>query len=123
MAKQNTAAPPRRPETARPATTRRPATTQRRQRAEVSRIQWSIPLRKQNLILLVIGIVVIAAAYGLMATAISADPANNQGIWNNANAVTFAPILAVIGYCIIIPLAILYRPKGTAQDENTEATS
>jgi hypothetical protein len=87
---------------------------------ETSKIEWNIPLRKENLMLMVGGIVVIIAAYLLMATAISPTPDNNQGVWNNANAVTLAPILAVIGYCIIVPFAIMYRPKRDADESSDE---
>jgi hypothetical protein len=122
MAKQQTVITPRRPETR--TTTRRPVGTQRLTRQpEMSRIEWNIPLRKENLFLLVGGIVVIAAAYMLMATAISPDPANNLGTWNNVNAVTIAPILAVIGYCIIVPIAIMYRPKGSPETTTDETSA
>jgi sterol desaturase/sphingolipid hydroxylase (fatty acid hydroxylase superfamily) len=121
MAKQQTVITPRRPETR--TTARRPVGTQRLTRQpEMSKIEWNIPLRKENLFMLVGGIVVIAAAYMLMATAISPDPATNLGTWNNANAVTFAPILAVIGYCIIVPIAIMYRPKGSPENTTDETS-
>lgn len=73
---------------------------------------WGFSFGKMNLILLLVGVAVIVIGYLLMGTAISdGDPAMNDGIWNNANAVTFAPILLTIGYGFIIPFAILYRGK------------
>jgi hypothetical protein len=64
-------------------------------------------------------IVLMVIGYLLMATAVSPDPADNEGIWNNANAVTWAPILLVIGYCIMVPIAIMWRPKDEADTRST----
>lgn len=35
----------------------------------------------------------------------------SQGPWNSFMSLTVAPILLVIGYCVLFPLAILYRKK------------
>ncbi|KXK52266.1 MAG: DUF3098 domain-containing protein [Chlorobi bacterium] len=79
---------------------------------------WGFSFGRTNLILLLAGVAVIVVGYLLMGTAITdGDPAMNDGIWNNANAVTIAPILLTIGYGIIIPFAILYR--GKKQEEAT----
>lgn len=73
---------------------------------------WGFSFGQTNLIILLVGVAVIVAGYLLMGTAITdGDPAMNDGIWNNANAVTIAPILLTIGYGVIIPFAILYRGK------------
>ena len=121
MAKQ-TAAPARKTQT-RTTTARRTEGVTRKVRTEESKIQWGIPLGKKNLMLMGGAIGIIAIGYLLMATAISDDPANNQGIWNNANAVTFAPILLVIGYCIVAPIAIMWRPKKDETDNSAESAS
>ena len=42
-----------------------------------------------------------------MATGISDQPALADGKWNNPLAVSVAPVLLVIGYCVIIPYALL----------------
>lgn len=69
--------------------------------------KWEFPLEKQNLILLAIGLVVILIGYALMSTGITEEPAIPDGKWNNPMAVTIAPVLLIIGYCVIIPVAIL----------------
>ncbi|MBL7986610.1 MAG: DUF3098 domain-containing protein [Chlorobi bacterium] len=85
---------------------------------------WGFSFGKMNLILLLVGIAVIVIGYLLMGTAITdGDPAMNDGIWNNANAVTFAPILLTIGYGLIIPFAILYRGKKESLTEPEEAAA
>ncbi len=118
---------------ARPASTgNRPANRQRggsavRRRAVVDRskpeIEFNFPLDKTDGIIIAIGIAVSVIGYFLMKTAITGDVANNDGIWNNANAVTFAPILLTIGYCIIIPFGILRRRPGhNPADHASEST-
>lgn len=79
--------------------------------ASSRKVQWSFPLRRENFILLAIGIATIVVGYMFMLTAITNDPAQHQQVWNNALAVTVAPILLVIGYAVIIPIALLYRSK------------
>lgn len=95
----------------------------RRVRVAESRVTWNLPLGKTNGLIFLGGLAVIIIGYMLMATAISDDPANNNGIWNNANSVTIAPILLTIGYCVIVPLALMYRRKQTetAPESGTEA--
>lgn len=55
------------------------------------------------------GLAIIFAGY----FALSASP------WDNPIALTLAPILLVIGYCIVIPFGIIYKKKKTAAPENT----
>jgi hypothetical protein len=72
-----------------------------------------LPLEKTNYMILLVGIVVIAAGY----LALSSGP------WDGALALTVAPILLVAGYCAIIPFGILYRPKKSAPAaEHTEVS-
>lgn len=75
------------------------------------KVRWKFPLQRQNFILLAVGVVLIIVGYALMLTAITNDPIEHQQAWNNPLAVTVAPILLVIGYAVVIPLALLYRPK------------
>jgi heme/copper-type cytochrome/quinol oxidase subunit 2 len=77
--------------------------------------RWSFPLERHNVILLAIGVAIIIVAYILMLTANTSDPVQHQQLWNNPLAVTVAPILLVLGYAVIIPIAILYRPKKSHQ--------
>lgn len=76
-----------------------------------STARWSFPLKRQNFILLVVGVAIIIAAYALMLTANTDDPVKHQQVWNNPFAVTIAPILLVLGYAVVIPIALFYRPK------------
>lgn len=74
---------------------------------------WKFPLQKQNFLIIGFGIVVIIVGYLLMATGITEEPALPDGKWNNVFAVSIAPILLVIGYCVIIPFGIFksFPPK------------
>jgi len=56
---------------------------------------------KINYIIFAIGIAVIIAGYFCMAT----------GETYSVRSLTVAPIILLIGYLVIIPLAILYRKK------------
>jgi hypothetical protein len=88
------------------AKSKRPIGKQKQQ--SISSASWNFPLDSYNYKILGIGAIVIAIAYGLMSTAISDDPTQ----WNNPMAVTIAPVLLAIGYCIIIPYGLLARKKG-----------
>ncbi len=86
-------------------------------------VRWGIPLGTMNYAGIALGVVVIVIGYLLMATGIPEDPANNEGIWNNAKAVSIAPILLTLGYCVIIPIAIFFRPKKNVMMEEAEAAT
>jgi len=58
-------------------------------------------LESINYKIILLGLLVIVAGY----FALSASP------WDNPIALNVAPILLVIGYCVIIPLGIIYRKK------------
>ncbi len=59
------------------------------------------PLSPTNYKILIAGIAVIVVGYILLGT----------GKWDGFLALTLAPIVLVIGYCVIIPLGIIYRKK------------
>lgn len=85
------------------------------------KVEWSFPLESRNFIIMGIGLVIILIAYGLMWTGISDQPALSDGQWNNPFAVTIAPILLVIGYCVVIPYAIISfskREKAANEEAN-----
>ncbi len=44
----------------------------------------------------------------------------SKGPWNSISSLTFAPILLVIGYLIVVPFAILYRKKNTKQESKSQ---
>jgi len=60
-----------------------------------------LPLSKENYRLLGIGIGVIILGYIFLAQ----GPADS--FWSR----TLAPVILVIGYCVILPLSLLYRGK------------
>ena len=60
---------------------------------------WSFS--KINYQLFFAGLFVIILGYVLMAT----------GETESVQAIKVSPIVLIIGYCILIPLAILYKPK------------
>ncbi|MEE9464869.1 MAG: hypothetical protein V3W14_04765 [Candidatus Neomarinimicrobiota bacterium] len=57
-----------------------------------------------NYLIFLAGVVDIALAYVIMAA----------GGLNSFSSLTIAPIMLVIGYVVIIPVAILYRPGNRA---------
>ncbi len=82
---------------------------------------WAFPYTKKNFIIALIGLGVIVFGYLLMATGITEQPALVQGKWNNPFAIDIAPVVLVIGYCIIIPYAIMkYYGKKEEADKPTE---
>jgi len=58
-----------------------------------------LPLSKQNFYILGVGLVVIIAGYAAML----------EGSVEGFLPLVVAPILLVLGYCVIIPLGILYK--------------
>ena len=61
----------------------------------------ALPFSSENYIIFGIGIFLIILGYLAL----------SKGPWNSFWSLTLAPILLVIGYCIVIPVAILYRKK------------
>ncbi len=60
-----------------------------------------LPLEAVNYKILIAGVVVVVLGY----IALAMEP------WDGFMALTAAPILLVIGYCIIIPVGIMFRKK------------
>jgi Flp pilus assembly protein TadB len=65
-----------------------------RRKREV-KAQDHLPLERANLILFAVALAVIVAGYLALA----------------AGSITLAPILLVLGYCVLVPVAIVYRPR------------
>ncbi len=61
----------------------------------------SLSLEPINYQIILAGVAVIIAGY----FALSAKP------WDNPIALNVAPLLLVLGYCVIIPVGIIYRKK------------
>jgi hypothetical protein len=74
-----------------------------------------MPLQKQNYVIIGIGLLVIIAGYLAMM----------EGSVEGFLPLVVAPILLVIGYCVIIPFAILYRKreKKGIEQPSEQATS
>jgi len=72
-----------------------------------SQVKWEFPLKRTNFLIAGIGLVAILIGYGLMSTGLGGDYAAVDGTWNNPLAIVVAPIVLVIGYCVIIPFAIM----------------
>ncbi|GAB4324067.1 MAG: hypothetical protein Kow0074_16720 [Candidatus Zixiibacteriota bacterium] len=66
-----------------------------------------LPFTKKNYYLFLTALLVIVVGYLALA----------QG------SITLAPILLVLGYCVIIPVAILYRGSDTSSTEETPTGS
>ncbi|HDQ44487.1 MAG TPA: hypothetical protein ENN17_03160 [bacterium] len=75
----------------------------RRLRGEINQ---PLPFSKTNWVLFFSGILTLVVGY----IALSIGP------WDSFWSLTLAPILLVIGYCVLIPVAILYR-RGEKDDK------
>jgi len=63
--------------------------------------QDTLPFTKTNYMILGAGLLTIVLGY------IALD----QGPWDGFMPLVVAPILLVVGYCVIVPLGILYRKR------------
>lgn len=70
-------------------------------------VKWEFSLTNQNLMYFGLGIAIILIGYALMATGITEEPAIPDGKWNNTLAVVIAPLMLIIGYCVVIPFSII----------------
>jgi hypothetical protein len=69
--------------------------------------ETALPLDRQNFIILGIGVLVILAGYAAML----------EGAVEGFLPLVVAPILLVIGYCVIVPVGILYRKRKTVVEQ------
>jgi uncharacterized membrane protein HdeD (DUF308 family) len=70
-----------------------------------------LPLEKENFMIIGAGLLVILVGYLALA----------KGPIEGFLPLTLAPVLLVIGYCLIIPLGILYK-KSYIKSENSSQT-
>jgi hypothetical protein len=70
--------------------------------------EGSIPLAKENYVIIGVGIAVIVAGYLAML----------EGSIEGFLPLVVAPILLVVGYCVIVPFGILYKKSYIASDES-----
>ncbi len=73
--------------------------------------QWNFPLSKTNFVYFGIAMAVILIGFALMATGMSSHEATTPEKWGNPMALTISPILLVIGFCVLVPYAIMKRDK------------
>ncbi len=69
--------------------------------------EGSIPLAKENYVIMGVGIAVIVAGYLAML----------EGSIEGFLPLVVSPILLVVGYCVIIPFGILYKKSRTTPGE------
>ncbi len=82
---------------------------------------WNFPFGMANLKFILLGVAVIIIGYLLMATGITEKPALPDSTWDNPMAVIIAPILLIIGYCIIIPYALMkMKPARVSENDGKE---
>lgn len=86
------------------APTKRPSSTAK------SSSMWSSPWSKDNYLMLGVGIAVIVVGFVLLSMGMEQ--------WDNPLSVSFAPVVLVIGYCVIIPLAIMRLRSGGSASGN-----
>ena len=72
-----------------------------------------LPLTKHNFMIMGIGLLVILAGYLAML----------EGSVEGFLPLVVAPILLVVGYCIIIPLGILYKKSYSGANESNSNQS
>lgn len=72
-----------------------------------------LPYTKENYYLFITGIIFIVLGYVAL----------SKGPWNNFWSLTVAPILLVLGYCVIIPVALLYQKKKRNPQQDSTAQS
>ena len=73
----------------------------------------ALPLAKENFMIMGVGIVVIVAGYIALA----------KGPIEGFLPLVLAPILLVLGYCVIIPLGILYKKSYIKPENSSQARS
>lgn len=81
-----------------------------------SKKEQAFPLEKENFIIIGIGIALLIIGYILM----------TENSVSGFMPTVAAPILLVLGYCVVIPYGILKKPRskaGRAENEITEAAS
>jgi hypothetical protein len=88
----------------------------------LNQVKWEFPLTKNNYIILAIGIVVLTIGYIFLASGVGDNQPVEGGKWANPLAIEWAPVLLVIGYCVIIPFGIL-KFFGKKKEADTESQS
>ena len=84
-------------------------------------VQWNFPLNRTNLKYFGIGVAAILLGYALLATGLGGEYAAVEGQrWNNPMVIIGAPIVLVLGYCVIVPYSIFKIFKPENEDNSVE---
>ena len=65
-----------------------------------------LPFHSGNYILFTIGIIIIVIGFVAL----------SHGPWDSSSSLTIAPILLVVAYLVIVPLAIMYKKKNSQRE-------
>ncbi len=85
-------------------------------------VDLKFPLTKNNLLIFALGFGVIILGYVLMSTGLSSEYAFEEGAWNSPIAISVAPFLLVVGYCVIIPYSIIkYFPISKSNSNTSQS--
>jgi hypothetical protein len=86
------------------------ARIEKRQANKQKSLIGSLPFTKTNYSIFALGILCIVLGY----IALAQDP------WDGTMPLVIAPIMLVLGYCVIIPIGILFHKR---DEKNTEVPS
>lgn len=75
-------------------------------RSSSQKVSWTFPWDSSNFTGLGIGVAVIIVGFVLLYV-------GNMTSWDNPLALDVAPVVLVIGYCVIVPWAIMRRSKNS----------
>ena len=84
-------------------------TVMKHKRSEEKKLLPRIELGRPNLALFLIGAVILIVGYLLMSI----------GPWDNHLSMSVAPIVLLIGYIVVFPLAIFYRKRSDSKSEKS----
>lgn len=73
-------------------------------------VPFSVYFDKYNYLLLALGVGIIVIGYVFLA----------MGPWNSSQSLDISPILLIIGYLIVLPVAILYKRKPQEDKAETQ---
>jgi len=83
-------------------------------RQQPKKILWGIPLHVNNMKIFAVGLAIIIIGFVLLSTGIYKDEATYLDTWNNTLSTVVAPVILVLGYCVIIPYALMMKTKNTS---------
>jgi len=81
----------------------------KRYRGKATKERMALPFSSENYLLFGIGLLLIVVGYVAL----------SRGPWNSFWSLTLAPILLVLGYCVVIPVSILYRKQNKKRETET----